>query len=390
MNKQLLEKAIQVLNEVELEIFRTMVAQEGVPFLKGRPGTAKSAILRSIADKLNMEFIDLRLPTMDETDLGVFPVVRQKGDYPVLAHAVPEWAEMTTDRTKNFLICFEELNRADKPQRNAALGLLNERIIGHSFKFGDNVYMAATGNIGSAEDGADVEEFDTALKSRLIPIHHDLDYTAWKTMFANDNVHPDIIRYLDEKPTDFYPALKDQGQDTDVFVNPRTWTRLSYAIIANFGKGADIDTYGQWLLKSGKYYVGSRAQKLYSFLNENKRLKLSDVLSGRKKDYSKVLRDNRAEVLEELVGKTIASYKKTQFNNVVKFLESFRGVDSDLLTGKMVDWLTKEHEELQKTIKDKDEVNNKILAETNVKILLDTFKPEFLAAQKHLEPDEKG
>lgn len=348
MENNLLKLAEQRLNKAELNYFRIIYGRALVLMLKGRPGAWKSAILKSIADKLDMVFVDLRLPTMDEVDLGAFPVVNYVDKLPVVSMGIPDWAMETRDTKKNFLIVCEELNRASTAVRNAALGFLNEKRIGPKFVFGDNVYFAATGNLGQ-EDGTDVEEFDLALKGRLVTVHHNPELVEWMDNFAKDqldangkvikegNVHKDIIAYLEAEPSEFYPAIKEQGGNDqgDAVTQPRTWTGLSETIIRNFGKDAKPEQYMAFVEKFGKNFVGSRITRFIRFINENVSFTFDDVLSGKVKDYSKIKRDNRAEIIRAFEVFDINTLKKDKkgdaaFKNLVAFL---RSVDHDLLVG---------------------------------------------------------
>jgi hypothetical protein len=337
----LVKKAEQVLTEKELNYFRVMAGQYQVLFLKGRPGVAKSAIAKSIADKLNMTYIDLRLPTKDEVDLGVYPVIVQEKykdengntlSIPVVNHGLPDWAWMTRDKSRNFMINFEELNRASQGVRDAALGILLERRVGHNFVFGDNVYMVATGNLGQ-EDGTTVDELDTATKGRLVTIIHDTDAVTWVQDYAKDNVHPDIVKFIEAHPHEYYPDLKENGTN-DAITSGRSWDGMSKAIIANFGKDSTVDQYSAFILKMGKGYVGSRAAKFIKFMQDNKTWTLDDVIQGKVKDYTKINRDNMAEISKDLLAKGVADLNKTQFNRVVKFA---RSLDPDVLTGLLYD-----------------------------------------------------
>lgn len=327
--KQLIEKAKQVLNSQELGYFQLMLSQYMVLFIKARPGTWKSAILKSISDKMGMIFIDLRLPTMDEVDLGTLPAVHYDNGLPIVKSGIPEWAYMTKDKTKNFLIVFEELNRTSPAVRNAALGLLLERRIGSNFVFGDNVYMAATGNLGT-EDGTDVEEFDNALKSRLISVNHEHELHHWIDAYATENIHSDIVEYLKAKPTSFYPDLKEQGGD--VITNPRTWTGLSKAIEANFGKTSTYQQYGDFLRKFGHNFVGARNLDFIRFLEENILVTFPDILAG-KADLKKIKRDNQAELAKEFSNCKIADLTKKEMTNLIKFLHMLRETNHDVLVG---------------------------------------------------------
>lgn len=327
--KQLIEKAKQVLNSQELGYFQLMLSQYMVLFIKARPGTWKSAILKSISDKMGMIFIDLRLPTMDEVDLGTLPAVQYDNGLPIVKNGIPEWAYMTKDKTKNFLIVFEELNRTSPAVRNAALGLLLERRIGSNFVFGDNVYMAATGNLGT-EDGTDVEEFDNALKSRLISVNHEHELHHWIDAYATENIHSDIVEYLKAKPTSFYPDLKEQGGD--VITNPRTWTGLSKAIEANFGKTSTYQQYGDFLRKFGHNFVGARNLDFIRFLEENILVTFPDILAG-KVNLKTIKRDNQAELAKEFSNCKIADLTKNEMRNLVKFLQMLRETNHDVLVG---------------------------------------------------------
>lgn len=331
MNKQeLINLAKQKLNPTEMSIFQLMLPQSGVVFLKGKPGTAKSAVLESIANKLDMVYIRMDLTTKDEVDIGLYPYLRkEENGYSTVSHAVPDWAEMTTDKTRNYMIVFEEPNRAKNDIRNAALGLMNEGRIGHSFKFSSNVYMAAAGNMGE-EDGTDVEELDTAQSSRLINYPWEMDLLKWREMYADANVHPDILKFLDHKPSAFYPKDQQEG----VHVCPRTWTNLSKLLEQFHGKNSDIDEYGDLLMNSGKYHVGTFAVEMYKFLSDTKRLTVKRLLEGKFKTLDKFTRENRQEVANEIKELNLLDLKNSEIANIKKLLISFKVTqDEDALMG---------------------------------------------------------
>jgi len=162
---------LSTLTERERLYYQVMKAKSGVLFITAKPGVAKSAIARSIADKMDMAYEDVRLSMSDETDFK-FPHITTIDDVKVSDYAVPRWAFEANKRPT--ILHFEELNRAPQFVRNAALQILLERQIGNH-KFNDNVLMMASGNLGD-EDGTDIEEFDSALNNRLIHYPHTLSY----------------------------------------------------------------------------------------------------------------------------------------------------------------------------------------------------------------------
>lgn len=226
---------LKKLTKREREYFSVMLSQHGVLFIKSKPGIAKSAIARSIAEKMGLQYIDLRLSMADETDMQ-FPNLTFRDDLQthVIEHAIPEWAEMSNKVPT--LIHFEELNRAPLAVRNAALQILLERGIGPRFKFNQNVFMMSSGNLGD-EDGTDVEEFDSAMNNRLVPVEHTLTVKEWLE-WGENILHPDIQSFIGFYSEYFYVKPNDNSQQ---YATPRSWHMLSDYIIKNWGGGPKID-----------------------------------------------------------------------------------------------------------------------------------------------------
>tara|TARA_R110000772_G_scaffold12063_4_gene37227 strand:+ start:1023 stop:2423 length:1401 start_codon:yes stop_codon:yes gene_type:complete len=227
---------LKTLTAKELVYFSVMRSQYGVLFIKSKPGVAKSAIAKSIAFKLGLQYVDIRLSMADETDMQ-FPNLTFDKELKchVIEHAIPEWAAMANEIPT--LIHFEELNRAPLAVRNAALQILLERGIGPKFKFNKNVFMMSSGNLG-AEDGTDVEEFDNALNNRLIHLMHDLTIEEWFDWGKANILHPDITSFIEYYPDYFYKAPNENSQ---TYASPRSWHMLSEFIIKNYGGGPRID-----------------------------------------------------------------------------------------------------------------------------------------------------
>ena len=196
-----MQEALSGLTLKERKYFSIMWAKYGVLNITSKPGVAKSAIGRAIADKMNFRYMDIRLSMVDETDVGLYPNVSEVvvDGKPVrcLDFVVPRWAIEANKQPT--IIHFEELNRASQQVRNAALQILLERQIGTDFKFNDNVLMMSSGNLGD-EDGTDVEEFDNALNNRLIHINHTLGVDEWLEGFANEKCHPMIVGFIKSHP----------------------------------------------------------------------------------------------------------------------------------------------------------------------------------------------
>jgi MoxR-like ATPase len=117
---------LHLLTPKERKYFAIMWAKYGVLNITSKPGVAKSAIGRSIADKMNFRYIDIRLSMVDETDVGLYPTVSEVETdgkmVKCLDFVVPRWAIEANKQPT--IIHFEELNRASQQVRNAALQML--------------------------------------------------------------------------------------------------------------------------------------------------------------------------------------------------------------------------------------------------------------------------
>jgi hypothetical protein len=328
---------LKKLTEKQLLYFKIMRGQNGVLFITAEPGVAKSAIMRTIARKLGLAYYDVRLSMVDEIDVGLFPYKEDiEIDYndgsgenikkilSVMSYAIPKWAFNSNKQPS--IIHFEELNRAPLAVRNAALQILLERCIGTDFKFTDNVYMCASGNLGD-EDGTDIEEFDKALNNRLIHYRHTLTYDEWVQDFANENVHKVIIDFLKNNTEHFNQAIDDKKKsNSKAYATPRSWTFLSDYIIKNYGKEANIIEFIDDIRHIGASYIGDGANaRFMRYLDESLKFSIQDIINHYDEivDQLKDLnRDKKSELLNSLKALDIRKFKPVQKENVKKFILS--------------------------------------------------------------------
>lgn len=323
------KEKMNLLTKRERQYFSVMWAKSGVLYITAKPGVAKSAIARSIANKMGFRYMDLRLSMVDETDVGLYPSlseVESEGSMvKCLDFVVPRWA--VESNKQPTIIHFEELNRASQQVRNAALQLLLERCIGINFKFNDNVLMMSSGNLGD-EDGADVEEFDSALNNRLIHFPHVLSVDEWISGYAKDNVHKLIVSYIQTHPEQLYKV----SDNSKAYATPRSWTFMSDFIISNFGKDASPREFLPMLKEVSSFYVGNSAMKFIQYCEDMLNISIQDVLNNYdkvKKDLEKYNRDKNSELIHSLKEIQIGTLTENQLDNVTKFLKN---VGEDELT----------------------------------------------------------
>lgn len=318
------------LTTKERAYFNIMFAKSGVLYITSKPGLAKSSYARSIAQKLDMQYMDIRLSMVDETDIGLYPCVGKeevgegvnKTSINVLDFAVPKWA-IKANR-KPTIIHFEEMNRASLPVRNAALQLLLERCIGTEFSFADHVLMMSSGNLGE-EDGTDVEEFDSALNNRLIHVKHDMSPQEWIEAFANENVHPLVVSFIKAYPEEYYKRGKE---DAKAYATPRSWTFLSDFIISSLfmenRPSNDTDFVKTLVQANAHSYIGNSQVKFVKYLEETMSLNINDILNNYDRVATRLTesnRDKKSELLGSLREMELKKLKPNQVDNLIKFLQ---------------------------------------------------------------------
>lgn len=352
------------LSESELEYFEVMLS--GTPcYIRGIPGSAKSAIGRSICAKViwcvvseeekrftGLNYIDLRLSDKDETDLGSYPVTKnpieqllkfgellERGyiniddfnivkdkylkvivecdDVTSLSFAVPDWA--LAANVYPTIIHVEELNRCDQKVRNAALQLLNEKQIGN-FKFNDNVFWMCSGNLGES-DRTEVDEMDLALSNRVCILDHELTVPEWCENFAFENVWSVIIDYLTISGLLYQPPASDEIR----YATARSWTNLSNYILTKFGDDPDIAEIiaSKSAQRVGLGFIGKTWIGFAQYLTETSAISIKDIINKLPTIKIEVMKLKRARTMQLMSNlRTIKLHElnKEQITNVIDWM----------------------------------------------------------------------
>jgi hypothetical protein len=287
-------------------------------FLKAKPATAKSSMLRSIADKMGYQYIDIRLSTADETDFSI-PNVVQRDGIPVTQCSVPMWAIKANE--KKTIIHFEEINVCRKEIQDAALGVFLERIVGeYHLNPSPDVLICTSGNLGE-EDGTNADDLSSALINRMIVVKHDLTVDEWISEFAQEHVHSDIVSFVKSFPEYFYRKGND---DQAQYATCRSWTFLSNYIQTVFGKNAPSDKWISDVSEHGTDFIGTSIIRFIRYIEDQSVFNINDVINNYGTVRDNVLKAGRAKLDELLVAlkeKDIHAINKKQMNNIVSFLK---------------------------------------------------------------------
>ena len=217
----------------------TLTAIRQPAMLWGAPGVGKSAIIRQLCDRHNLQMIDVRATLLDPTDLRGLP---SKGD-----NGSVQWLRPSFLPTSGAgVIFFDEINAAPQATQAACYQCILDFRLG-DFPLPPNWVPMGAGNRES--DRAVVSRMPSALANRFVhlDVETDLDdWSAWALGTDGANIE-DVTPILPERPNlpisissiafaRFRPALLhsfDPTRNDRAFPTPRTCEVADRIIQAN-------------------------------------------------------------------------------------------------------------------------------------------------------------
>ena len=208
-------------NEARRSILRCFKSQRPV-FLWGPMGIGKSELIASLAQEMGGEMIDLRMATMEPTDLRGIPFYNKDS-------GKMEWAAPVELPTEEFAAQFpivvlflDEMNSAAPTVQAAAYQLVLNRRVG-TYKLPDNVVIVAAGN--RETDKGVTYRMPAPLANRFVHLELRVDFDSWHTWAVNNRIHKDVVGYISfakQSLFDFDPRSPSRS-----FATPRSWTFVS-------------------------------------------------------------------------------------------------------------------------------------------------------------------
>ncbi len=198
-----------------------------VPYIVSAPGIGKSSITHSVADKNQLELIDVRLAQVDPTELNGFPAINEKTDAEGNTSKVASYIPMDIfpledtplpKGKQGWLLFLDELPAAPPATQAAAYKLILDRKVGNR-KLHDNVYIVAAGN--DTTHGAVAFKMSTAVRSRMVHLNLSSNLEDWLDWAVSEGIDHRIVSFLQTRPellNKFDPSLDD-----DTYPCERTW-----------------------------------------------------------------------------------------------------------------------------------------------------------------------
>lgn len=191
-----------------------------VPFIKGSPGTAKSAMGRRLAAMRRLKLLDVRLAQCDPTDLNGFPARSLDGlrmEW-LPAALLPLEGDPIPDGYDGWMLFLDEANAAPAAVQAAAYKLTLDRTVGQR-KLHEKCSIILAGNLDT--DRAVTHRMSTALKSRLVHMQLDVNHDVFDRFILEEDWDERIIAFLRFRPDLTFKFDPSSAEDT--FACLRTW-----------------------------------------------------------------------------------------------------------------------------------------------------------------------
>lgn len=221
-------------------------AEEQRPvFLMGPPGIGKTAIMKQIAEEMNVGLISYSMTHHTRQSALGLPLIVKKQyggkEYEVTEYTMSEIISSVYDMIeeadcKNGILFLDEINCVSETLTPTMLQFLQYKTFG-KHKVPDGWIVVTAGN--PPEYNKSVREFDVVTWDRLKRIDIEPDYPAWKEYALERGVHPAVLTYLDAKKDSFYSVKADV--DGKRFVTARGWVDLSDMIYLYEANAIKVD-----------------------------------------------------------------------------------------------------------------------------------------------------
>jgi hypothetical protein len=178
----------------------------------GAPGIGKSSIVKQLAIKHQLEFIDIRLSQLAPTDLRGLPVAED---------GVSKWfpPEFLPQQGRGILF-LDEINMAPPTMQGMAQQLILDRQVG-SYCVPDGWFVWAAGN--RKEDRAGVFEMPAPLANRFLHLQVEPHFESFKAYALDRGVSEQIIAFLSFRPS----LLHKIDPQQPAWCSPRSWMMAS-------------------------------------------------------------------------------------------------------------------------------------------------------------------
>ena len=183
-------------------------------FIWGAPGIGKSSIVKQVARKRGLDFLDLRLSLLDPTDLkGIpfFDAEKRQGVW-----APPSF--LPSDPDSKGILFLDEINTAAPSVQASAYQLILDRAVGE-YRLPDGWAIVAAGN--RETDRGVIYRMPSPLANRFVHLELEVDLETWKRWAYAQAIDASIIAFLAYDSSMLFRF--DPSENLKAFPTPRSW-----------------------------------------------------------------------------------------------------------------------------------------------------------------------
>ncbi len=202
-------------------------------FIWGPPGIGKSSVVKEIAVRRELAFIDLRLSLLDPTDLKGIPFFEAETREGVWAK--PSFLPREDD-TREGILFLDEINTAPPAVQASAYQLILDRKVGE-YTLPAGWSIVAAGN--RENDRGVVYKMPPPLANRFVHFEMEVDFADWKRWAYGAGIESSIIAYLEYDRQMLFTF--DPTSHAKAFATPRSWEYVDSIVKSAIAEELHLD-----------------------------------------------------------------------------------------------------------------------------------------------------
>ena len=191
-------------------------------FLWGAPGIGKSEMVASITKEMGGHMIDMRMATMEPTDLRGIPFYNKDLGKMDWAPPIDLPDEEMAAKYPIIVLFLDEMNSAAPAIQAAGYQLVLNRRVG-KYELPDNVVIVAAGNRES--DRGVTYRMPAPLSNRFVHLEMRVDHASWEEWAIMNKIHKDVVGFIGFSKADLFDF--DPKGSSRAFATPRSWAFVS-------------------------------------------------------------------------------------------------------------------------------------------------------------------
>jgi hypothetical protein len=208
------------------ELYRhldTLIQTDTPVFIHGSPGIGKSYIVADVAQKNDLELVDIRLSQMDPVDLRGVPSIKEDQTVWMPPVFFPK------DKNSEGILFLDELNSAPPSVQAAIYQLVLNRKMGE-YELPKGWRIVCAGN--RVSDRGVVFRLPTPLANRMVHLSVQARFDDFKLFAIKAALHSFVIGFLGFRPDllSTEPVVEDDANPA--FATPRSYHMLSNILMA--------------------------------------------------------------------------------------------------------------------------------------------------------------